>query len=583
MPFKPMEAPRTLSSDVLIIGSGGAGLSCAIALHDQNVKVHVVGKCKRGDAHTILARGGINAALGNMDKADNWQAHAADTIRDGGELNDPKAVLHLCQNAPDAIHRLHKWGTKFHQEKDGRISQRFFGAARYRRACFVGDYTGKAILDTLVLQAEKRKIPLSNQVYIYSLLHVRGRVNGAFGIDIQSGKVVVFHAKDIVLATGGHSRIFNRSSSRISENNGDGIKLAYEVGAECMDMEMFQFHPTGMVAPKDKQGTLVTEAVRGEGGVLTNALGERFMKRYDPQRMELSARDVVARAIFTEIEEGRGTPNGGVFLDVSHRSKAYILEKLPTMYTQFKQHVGIDISKEPMEVSPTAHYAMGGLRVQHTSGKTSVPNLYAVGEVAAGVHGGNRLGGNSLAEVVVFGHTTGLHIAKTVGESKSLPLDQALIKTKVNTLQALFTDKGEDPENLRDALQKLMWQHVGVLRTQKKMEQGLKQLSSLQKMKIKKDPKKDSLHQLLIALDVKNMFPTCELVFLSALYRKESRAAHARIDYPESSPLWKKNIICTPTVQGIRLSTKRVPKPPPDIVKLMEDTLDYAHERHMLE
>ncbi len=572
-----------IASDVLIIGSGGAGLSNAIALHDAGIDVHVVGKCKKGDAHTTLARGGINAALGHMDPQDNWQTHAADTIRDGGHINDTVAVELLCQLAPEEIQRLADWGTPFNREKDGRISQRFFGAARYRRACFIGDYTGKAILDTLVKQATTRRIPFSDQVYIFSLLQHKGTVNGALGLDINTGDIITFHAKAVVLATGGHSRIFSRSSSRISENNADGIKLAHDLGAQFMDMEMFQFHPTGMVAPPHVQGTLVTEAVRAEGGLLKNSLGECFMEKYDPKRMELSARDIVARAIYTEIQAGRGTKNGGVYLDITHRPKKYILEKLPTMYQQFKKYLDIDISQTPMEVSPTAHYSMGGIFVNHATGKTSIPHLYAIGEVAAGLHGGNRLGGNSLAEIVVFGRLTAQYITEHIIHTNPLPLDKKAIKKGMQYLIDLCSKEGKPPAYVRAELEKMMWDHVGVIRDGKSMHQAIKKLQYFKTVRMKVGPHHAHNQQLIDALDVKNMIPTCEMVLLSAIHRKESRAAHARTDYPDTRPQWKKNILCTPTSAGIKLTTRSVPPVPSAITKLMQESLDYNHERHLLE
>ena len=308
-----------------------------------------------------------------MDSKDSWHLHAADSIRDGENINDSVAVEILCKNAGYAIKELAKWGCPFHREKDGKITQRFFGAATYRRACFVGDHTGKAILNTLVDQAVKRKIRFKSEVYIISLLTNKGKVNGAIGFDTKNGNLIVLHSKIVVLCTGGHSRMFKRSSSRFWENNGDGIALGFHAGAAFMDMEMFQFHPTGMVYPKEAEGILVTEAVRGEGGVLLNVKGERFMKNYDPERMELSARDIVSRAVYNEIKQGRGTKHSGVWLDITHKPKSYILKRLPKIHKQFKEFVGIDISKEKMEVAPTAHYSMGGIYVDHTTGKTSVP------------------------------------------------------------------------------------------------------------------------------------------------------------------------------------------------------------------
>ena len=425
---------KTEKSEVLIIGSGGAGLRAAIELHDNKKDVLIVGKCKKRDAHTILATGGINAALGNMDEKDSWELHAADTIRDGGLINDANAVVLLCKNASGAVKELAKWGTKFHREKNGKITQRFFGAATYRRSCFVGDVTGKAILNTLVNQVQKRKIPFKSEIYIFSLLHSNKKVNGALGLDMKTGKIIKFHSKVVVLATGGHSRMFGRSSSHFWENNGDGIYLAKKSGARFMDMELFQFHPTGMVFPKKASGILVTEAVRGEGGIITNSKGERFMEKYDPERMELSARDVVARANFMEIRGGKGTKHKGVWLDISHKSKSYIKKRLPRMYKQFKEYANIDISKQKMEVAPTAHYSMGGILVDHNTGKTDVKNLFAIGEVTSGVHGGNRLGGNSLAEITVFGKLTAQTILKELKKIKPTPINNSLIEKE----QTLF-------------------------------------------------------------------------------------------------------------------------------------------------
>ena len=286
-----------------------------------------------------------------MDPKDSWQLHAADTIRDGSYINDTKGVELLCKNAPKAIEELSKWGAKFAREKNGKITQRFFGAATYRRACFVGDVTGKEILNVLVNQSLKRKIRFESEVYIFSLLTSNEKVNGAIGLNIKNGNILVFHAKIVVLAAGGHSRMFSRSSSRFWENNGDGVALAYGCNAKFMDMEMFQYHPTGMVYPPEAEGVLVTEAIRGEGGILTNSKGEHFMKKYDPERMELSARDIVARAIYMEVELGKGTKHGGVWLDISHKPKSYILKRLPKMYKQFKKYAKIDTSKQKMEVA----------------------------------------------------------------------------------------------------------------------------------------------------------------------------------------------------------------------------------------
>ena len=578
---------RVERSDVLVIGSGGAGLRCAIELHDNKVDVLVVGKCKKRDAHTILATGGINAAFGNMDSKDSWQLHAADTIRDGEHINDPVAVKILCKNAPKSVNELAKWGCPFHREKNGKISQRFFGAATYRRACFVGDHTGKAILNTLVDEVVRRKIKFRSGVYIFSLLNKNGKVNGAVGLDISSGKIVVFHSKVVVLCTGGHSRVFKRSSSRFWENNGDGIKLAYDLGAKFMDMEMFQFHPTGMVYPVEAEGTLVTEAIRGEGGILTNSKGERFMEKYDKERMELSARDIVARANYREIAEGRGTKYNGVWLDITHKPKSYILKRLPKMHKQFKDFVGIDISKQRMEVAPTAHYSMGGVFVDHLTGETSVPGLLAIGEVTAGVHGGNRLGGNSLAEINVFGRLTGQRIVKEVKKIKFSDLDLELVEKKEKEFfEVICSGEGLNPIRIKKDIQKMMWGAAGVVRSAKEMKRGLRELEKYKKVKLKTGKKTKMNEKLIAALDVINMIPTCEMILLSALHRKESRAAHYRSDYPKLSKKWKKNIICAPGKDGeVKISTRNVSKVPRDIVGYLSErhVPKDKHEKHLLE
>lgn len=568
-----MKIDLTIETDVLIIGSGGAGLRCAIELHDQKAKnILVVGKCKKRDAHTKLARGGINAALGNMDPKDNWKVHMADTIRDGSGINNPKAVELVCKHAPEAIKELEKWGTRFHKEKDGRITQRFFGAAKYRRACFVGDQTGKAILNTLVKQVEKRKIPFKSEVYIFELLKNKEEIIGALGIDLKKGKVIQFLSKVTVLATGGHSRVYRRSSSRFWENNGDGIGLAYKVGASFMDMEMFQFHPTGMVHPKNVIGMLVTEAVRGEGGILTNKKGERFMGKVDPDRLELSARDIVAKAIHTEIQAGRGTKKGGVYLDISHKPKSYLLKRLPRMHEQFKTYAKIDISKTKMEVAPTAHYSMGGIKINHQTGETGVKNLYAIGEVTAGVHGGNRLGGNSLAEIMVFGKLTGKHIAKELkNKAKDQKRHSGLDPESIPMITQLTQNKlGKNPIKIKEKIQEIMWKQVGVIRNEKEMKKAFKKIRSLKKVKLRTGKELRMNEKLIAALDIQSMLPTCEMIIESTIRRKESRAAHNRSDYPKTSKAWEKNTICIPSKTGFKIQNQATPPLPADIKRRVQ-------------
>lgn len=566
--------------DVLIIGSGGAGLRAAIELSDRGVDVLVVGKSKKREAHTVMATGGINAALGTMDPQDSWQLHAADTIRDGGGINDPEAVRLLCKHAPRAVKELVRWGTRFHREKDGRVTQRFFGASSFRRACFVGDHTGREILNALVDQVLKRKIRFRSEVYVFSLLINQGRVNGALGLDLRRGIIIVFHAKSVVLATGGHSRMFARSSSRFWENNGDGIALAFDCDARFMDMEMFQFHPTGMIFPPEAEGILVTEAVRGEGGLLLNSKGDRFMKRYDPVRLELAARDVVTRAIYREVKAGRGTRHGGVWLDITHKQKSYILKRLPEMAKQFKTYAHVDISREKMEVAPTAHYSMGGIAVNHATGRTSVKNLYAIGEVTAGLHGANRLGGNSLAEILVFGRLNGEVIAKEMGNW--LPLNQKLVNEKIKGLREMLTVKqGKDPLTVKQDIQKMAWKFLWVVRNEQGLKKALKELEQFRNIPLKAGSSLKRNEKLIAALDVKNMFPTCEMIVRSALYRKESRGAHYRSDYPKTLKKWKRNVLCIPEKRGVKLTTKSIPPIPKEIQGFLKKGKQPVH--HLLE
>ena len=516
-----------------------------------------------------------------MDSEDSWQLHAADTIRDGSFINDPKAVEILCKNAPKAIKELSKWGTRFAKDKSGKIIQRFFGAATYRRACFIGDQTGKEILNVLVDQALKRKIRFKSEVYIFSLLTQNGKVNGAIGLEIKTGKMIVFHARVVVLATGGHSRMFSRSSSRFWENNGDGIALAFGCHAKFMDMEMFQYHPTGMVYPPQAEGVLVTESIRGEGGILTNAKGERFMHKYDSERLELSARDVVARAIYLEVERGKGTKHGGVWLDISHKPRRYILKRLPKMYKQFKEYAHIDISKEKMEVAPTAHYSMGGIYVNHATGKSTVPNLFAIGEVTSGMHGGNRLGGNSLAEIIVFGRLTGRSVIQELKKVRYSPLDNNLIEKRGKELKHnLGNKKGVDPITIKKEIQQMMWRNVGVVRNGKHLKLALKELDKFKKVKLDVGNSLSMNEKLIAALDIRNMFPTCEMIIKSALFRKESRGAHYRSDYPRSLERWRKNILCIPMVKGMKIKTKQISKVPKEIALLLNKE---KAETHLLE
>jgi succinate dehydrogenase / fumarate reductase, flavoprotein subunit len=548
------------SCDVLIIGGGSAGLRAAIEAHDAGANVLILSKNKKGDPHTVLARGGINAALGTMDPEDNWMIHAADTLREGEFIADYERVEVLCKNAPDAINELVNWGARFHREKDGRLTQRFFGAHTYRRTVFYEDWTGDEIIRVLLDQVSQRKIEIVDDVYITRLLKsgdVSGKreaphqVKGAIGIDLKKKEIVRFECKSLVLAAGGYTRVYAVSSSRIFENHGEGVALAYEAGADLVDMEMVQFHPTGMVWPEKAVGTLATEAIRGEGGILLNSKGERYMKNYYPERMELGPRDIVARATYNEILAGRGTKHGGVWLDVTHLAKEKILDRLPTMYEQFKNIDGIDISKEKMEVAPTAHYSMGGVVVDIKC-STKIRGLFAVGEVISQIHGANRLGGNSLLDTVVFGKIAGgeaARLAKEVGETKktepSLPGPNANNQKEFD--DGMFIIK--EPITFRNEIQELMIQSGGIIREETKLQNGLKRILELKKEFYSKDnilkEFKIDDENVVLTWEVKSSLVVCEAIIRGALMRQESRGAHYRSDFPKlDEEKWKVNIYC---------------------------------------
>lgn len=566
--------PTRYTTDVLVIGTGGAGLRAALALHDQGHRVLVLGKRPKADAHTVLAAGGINAALGSLDPQDNWAIHAADTLKEGRYLGDPRAIELLCREAPRAIQELVHLGVPFAREADGRLSQRYFGAHRYRRTCFVGDYTGLEIIYALVRAVDQREIPILERVYISDLLTVDGRVNGALGFRLEDGQPSVIQAGAVLLATGGHIHIYRRSSSRRRENTGDGMALAFGVGATLADMELVQFHPSGMVWPPQLEGTLVTEAVRGEGGRLFNTEGERFMRRYDAERMELSTRDRVALANYTEIMAGRGTEHGGVWLDVSHLPAATIEQRLPRMKEQFAL-VDVDITREPMEIAPTAHYSMGGIRVTPETHATEVPGLFAAGEAAAGVHGANRLGGNSLAEILVFGRIAAQHAAQFARQHPAPPLDEAQIQLKRARLAELSSLDGAWQRALIEELQSLMWEGAGVVRTADGLQHALEQLAAI-KRRAEESPSGSA--DLAAALDLRSMLLTAEATVRAALLRTESRGAHQRADYPQTDPEWQRTILVLPHLTdegpntGLALATAELPAPSPEVSAAIDET-----------
>ncbi len=553
---------RSVRSEVLIIGSGAAGLRAAIEAHDSGVKdITVIGKCRKGDAHTVLATGGINAALATMDKKDSYMVHAADTMKEGWFIADPQAVLTLCRNGPRAIDELVKWGANFHREKDGRLTQRFFGAHTYRRTCFSGDQTGKEIMRVLIKQVAKRKIRFLGDIFEVALLKNGGRITGALAIDFEKGVPILFEAKSVVIAAGGYTKLYSRSSSRGYENHGDGAALAFGLGVPLVEMEMIQFHPTGMIYPKKVVGTLVTEAVRGEGGILLNSKMERFMERYDPANKELGPRDFVARSIYSELSAGRGTKHGGVWLDITMLPKSRILDRLPKMYSQFKKYDGIDISKERMEVAPTAHYTMGGVDVS-LEGETMIAGLYAAGETVGQIHGANRLGGNSLLETVVFGRIIGKRAAEFAKSHSAVETDDESLDSELSRMSSFFKNRGTDPEVIRAELQAIMWSHVGIVRDGKKLKEGLTKIERLRKrfkgVRVKSGFKGNL--QLKTAIETGNMIELCEAVIRSAIMRKESRGAHFRTDYPAMAERWRVNIITSRAGNGMRLSVRKVPK-----------------------
>lgn len=526
---------RSHVSNVCVIGSGAAGMRAAIAAHEAGSEVVVLGKRLRKDAHTVLAAGGINAALGTVDPEDSWQQHFADTLKEGYFLSDPRVVEIMAREAPAAIRELADWGCEFARTSSGALDQRFFGAHKWRRTCYAGDYTGRAVLYALSDKVAELGIPVLEAQYVTRLLVAGGTCFGAYGFDVNTGERTVYSADAVVLATGGHNRLWRRSSSRRDENTGDGMALALAAGVTLADMELVQFHPTGMVTPEEWAGTLVTEAVRGEGGQLRNAQGERFMQRYDPERMELSTRDRVALANYTEIVEGRGTEHGGVLLDISHKDKSLILEKLPRMYRQFLESSMIDISSAPMEVAPTAHYSMGGVVVEPESHATSVEGLYAAGEVSAGLHGANRLGGNSLTETVVFGRRAG-EAAAAHSQGLSVQLrSPAVVREAADDLASVVRDGEEFARPVQRALRNTMWEHCGVVRSEGSLEQGLAKLEELKVRAAQVDvrPTSEGWGDLAHALDLRASLVTAEASLLAAVERRETRGAHNRADFPE--------------------------------------------------
>lgn len=541
---------NTIRTHVLIIGSGGAGCRAAIEVSKQGRDALIVSKgLSFRSGCTGMAEGGYNAALSNVDSEDSIEAHIKDTLKGGSYLNDPKLVDILISESPERLMDLEEYGALFDRMEDGRINQRPFGGQTYRRTCFQGDRTGHEIMSALKEEIIKRDISTMDEIMITSLIldnkdALMPKVIGAIGLDLKDSTTIFFQAKAVILATGGSGQLYPVTSNT-TQKNGDGFALAWNVGADLIDMEEVQFHPTGMVYPDSRKGTLVTEAVRAEGGKLINSEGERFMGKYD-DRMELATRDVVARSIYTEIIEGRGTEHGGVYLDISHLDDDYIDEKLETMVLQFED-VGVDIHNEPMEVAPTAHHHMGGVRIDE-DGRSSVENLFACGEVCGGVHGANRLGGNALADTQVFGKRAGFAAALNC-EIAEFEYNLPDIEAEEKRIKDLIKPGTIKPEDMKKDIQKLMWEKVSIVRSERKLKEALEILIDMKESSKSLDVKdiKQYNTSLLTALEVINMLEVCILIVKSAILRRESRGAHYREDFPETNDeVWKKSIVIGP-------------------------------------
>lgn len=562
---------QRLSTSVLVIGTGGSGLRAAIELAERGVDVIAVGKRQKADAHTSLAAGGINAALATIDPEDSWQQHAADTLKESYLLANPHTVQIVTEGAARGIEDLERYGMPFAREDDGRISQRFFGAHKFRRTAFAGDYTGLEIQRTLVNRAAQLEIPILDTVYITKLLVRDNVIFGAYGFDLENGTRYLIHADSVILAAGGHNRIWRRTSSRRDENTGDSFRLAVEAGGRIRDPELVQFHPSGLIEPENAAGTLVSEAARGEGGILRNGLGERFMSRYDPERMELSTRDRVALAAYTEIKEGRGTPNGGVLLDVSHLPRETIMKRLPRVYQTLLELQMLDITTTPIEIAPTAHYSMGGVWVRPEDHGTGVDGLYAIGEASSGLHGANRLGGNSLIELLVFGRIVGeAAAAYSAGLDAQLRSAEAVDEARAEIDGLLASDGPENVRALQRAIRNTMTEHAGVVRDEAGLLAGLTELDAIEARMadVGVHPDIAGFQDLAHAFDLKSAALSARATLEAALERRETRGCHNRSDYPELDESMQVNLVWSGPG---RIEREEIPAIPAEIAALMEE------------
>jgi succinate dehydrogenase / fumarate reductase flavoprotein subunit len=597
---------QTFEHDVLVIGAGGAGLRAAIEAAANGVRVGLICKSLLGKAHTVMAEGGMAAALANVDDRDSWRVHFADTMRGGQYVNNWRMAELHAKEAPDRVRELEAWGALFDRTKDGRILQRNFGGHRYPRLAHVGDRTGLEMIRTLQDHGVHQGIDVHMECTVVTLLKDGDRVSGAFGYDRERGRFRLYRAKAIVLATGGVGRAF-KISSNSWEYTGDGHSLAYHAGAALQDMEFVQFHPTGMIWPPSVRGILVTEGVRGEGGVLRNSEGRRFMfddipENYRAQTAdneeegwrytqgdknarrppELLTRDHVARCIVREVREGRGSPHGGVFLDISWikdripNAREHIKRKLPSMYHQFMQLAGIDITQQPMEIGPTTHYIMGGIRVDGDTQMSTVPGLFAAGECAAGLHGANRLGGNSLSDLLVFGKRAGEHAARFARSNGTVSVDGARVDEAARAALAPFDRAGsEQPYQVQDTLQECMQDLVGIVRTEREMREALDCLDRLRARAASVVVRGNREYNpgWHTALDLTHLLTVSEAIARSAMERKESRGGHFREDYPEKDAAFGSfNFVVRKGAGGeMQIARESIPPMPPELKAVIEE------------
>jgi succinate dehydrogenase / fumarate reductase flavoprotein subunit len=599
-----MEPFETHEHDVIVIGAGGAGLRAAIEVSAKGCTVGLVCKSLLGKAHTVMAEGGIAAALAHVDPQDGWQTHFKDTMKGGSFLNHWRMAQLHAQEAPDRVRELEEWGALFDRTPDGRILQRAFGGHTWKRLAHVGDRTGLEMIRALQDRGVHQGFDVYMEYTVTKLLTDGGRIAGALAYHRPTGKFSLFRCRAVVIATGGVGKAY-RVTSNSWEYTGDGQSLAYLAGAELIDMEFLQFHPTGMVWPPGVMGLLVTEGVRGEGGILRNSQGERFMWKYLPEARrheyaadeaearawleagvegkqtearrppELSTRDNVSRAIYTEVREGRGTPHGGAFLDISYMPAERVIKKLPSMYHQFMELADVDITKQPMEVGPTTHYMMGGIRVDPDTGAATVPGLFAAGEAAAGLHGANRLGGNSLSDLVVFGQRAGAGAAAYAMDQVGTPsIPQAEIEAEVRDLLApMERGSGETPYEVHQALQQCMDRNVGIFRVKEDLELALRELEALKDRAARVRVQGSRVYNpgWHLARDLRNMMLVSEAITRSALLRTESRGAHSRLDHTGmDAALGKVNMCVRLAEGGMQVGPTPLPEMPAELKALFE-------------